>query len=156
MSEYLLNVWGGFFNEGNQVRHGKRPGYYWFNSPDEREAFVNDLMEIEERLDAHYLATRYYDGPLVRKRTIARGSLTYGSTIFNFEYDFGYGYDPEVARYAFTDGDYSCDCNRSLLIQKAEPDFRELPCGGEIGMFDFEIVYREGSGNQYEEEKGAK
>jgi hypothetical protein len=150
MGEYLLHIWGGFFNKEHRVKHGKKPGYYWFTSPEARESFFRELQEIEERLDARFLARSDYDGPLVRKRTIAQMIFIYKGTKYPFEYDFGYGYEESSAEYMFFDGNYSCDCNRSIFIRRGHPDFPELNCGEKIALKDFKIIYREGSGAPFE------
>ena len=41
---------------------------------------------------------------------------------FIIHYDFGYEYEEESAIFMFEDGNYSCDCNRSLFIQREYGD----------------------------------
>lgn len=37
--------------------------------------------------------------------------------------------------FIWEDGNFSCDCNRSLFIQQdCDPTFEELPCGEEIKL----------------------
>lgn len=51
------------------------------------------------------------------------------------QYSFEDNFDDNIAgkdgvKYLYEEGNYSCDCNRSLLIkQNCDPDFPELPCG---------------------------
>lgn len=41
--------------------------------------------------------------------------------------------------YMFEDGNYSCDCNRSLFIQRqCDEDFPDMKCGDTIEMVSFE------------------
>ena len=51
--------------------------------------------------------------------------------------------DEECAIFMFKDGNYSCDCNRSSIIQEeyGEDAIDELDCGEEIKMINYHIEY---------------
>ena len=40
----------------------------------------------------------------------------------------------DVIEFMLTDGNYSCDCNRSLRIRDTYPNFPEMECGDLIGL----------------------
>lgn len=62
--------------------------------------------------------------------------------MYNFVYDCGYEYPKESALFMFTDGNYSCDCNKSLfIIRNCDRNFKELACGNEIKLEKIEINY---------------
>lgn len=43
------------------------------------------------------------------------------------------------SNYMWEEGNYSCDCNRSLFIQRqCDPDFPEMECGEKIEMVQFD------------------
>lgn len=75
------------------------------------------------------------------QRTVATVSLLYKGHTYVFESDFGHDYPAESAHYMFKEGNYACDCNRSLFIQRAgNPDFNELGCGHKIELVGFEVL----------------
>lgn len=51
----------------------------------------------------------------------------------------------ESAIFMFEEGNYSCDCNRSLFIrwEYGEDAIPELQCGEEIKMIDYHFEYNE-------------
>ena len=75
--------------------------------------------------------------------TIAKMVLVYDTIPYPYEYNFGEGYSEEAAHYMFEEGNYSCDCNRSMfLISKYGGFINELDCGHTIELKDFEIIYK--------------
>lgn len=57
-----------------------------------------------------------------------------------YAYDFGHDYPEDSARFMFTDGNYSCDCNRSLFLAKFYEGVEEMDCGDTIQMRDFKVM----------------
>jgi hypothetical protein len=60
-----------------------------------------------------------------------------------------------LAEYMFTEGNYSCDCNRSLFIGRhASADLPEMECGEEIELICLEVTLhgRVGVGNRSAEQ----
>jgi hypothetical protein len=79
---------------------------------------------------------------MTHKRTVAFVTLKYGDNIYKFEYDFGYEYEKECAKFMFEEGNYSCDCNKSLFINRhCDDKFKELDCGDEIELIELDIKY---------------
>jgi hypothetical protein len=74
--------------------------------------------------------------------TIAEIVLKYKEKEYKFNFDFGSYIPSENAEYLFEDGNYACDCNRSMFIKKyCNKDFLELQCGGdEIDLISFTII----------------
>ena len=58
----------------------------------------------------------------------------------NITHNFGYGYPVDSAEFMFEEGNYSCDCNKSLFLQQQGFDIDEQPCGDEITIETFKIV----------------
>jgi hypothetical protein len=52
---YFLKTWGGFYNANYKIIHHKKEGHFCFNSKEERESYIKELREIEERLNARHL-----------------------------------------------------------------------------------------------------
>lgn len=77
--------------------------------------------------------------------TVFYGTFKYKDQLFTLREDFGEGYNPETAEWMFTEGNYSCDCNRSLFIrrQHGEHVMPELDCGDEIELIDYHIELEE-------------
>ena len=147
--EYMVHVWGGFFNDQHRAKHGRQPGYYFFDTAEERDRFSATLRAEEEALGARFLAQDKADGRHVRYRTVAKMRLAYKGKEYELEYDFGYAYPVDSARYMFEDGNYGCDCNRSLLLAEKHEGFPELDCGHEIDLAAFQVVQVRGSSGPY-------
>lgn len=78
----------------------------------------------------------------MKENTIANVVLKYKEKEYPFVFDFGSYIPSAAAEFAFEDGNYACDCNRSLFIRRyCDKDFPELPCGGdEIDLVKFEVI----------------
>jgi len=73
-------------------------------------------------------------------RIIATVSLKYKDKVYTFDYDFGKDYSEEGAEFMFEDGNFSCDCNRSIFIREyCDKDFEEMDCGDEIELVNLEV-----------------
>ncbi len=59
---------------------------------------------------------------------------------FQYQNDFGYGYPFSAAEFYHTEGNGSCDCNKSLDLQSIGADIEVYPCGDEILIGDFKIT----------------
>ncbi len=58
--------------------------------------------------------------------------LRYKGVTYSYEEMFE---DAHMADYQYREGNYACDCNRSLFIGRyCDPDFPELVCGEEIEL----------------------
>jgi len=136
--EYMLNVWGGFFNDEFSKKHGKKEGYYFFDTMEELTIYLNELKSIKCN---GVLMSNIEEGTLVRYKTIAKMKMKYNDKIYDYEYDFGYAYPIHSAYYMFEDGNYSCDCNKSMfLIEKYGDEISELGCGDDIELIDLEVI----------------
>lgn len=52
---------------------------------------------------------------------------------------------PEQWEYIYREGNYSCDCNKSLFIQQqCDPNFPEMTCGEKIEMVSLEKLDKGG------------
>lgn len=143
MKEYLLHLWGGFFNEENIKIHGYKPGYYFFKTEKEANDFYEKLQKIEDsNKNFQCLAKSIETNKHIRYETHAIMKLKYKDKSYYLDYNFGYGYPRNSAEYMFYEGNYSCDCNKSLFIQnKIDKNFPELECGNEIVIENFIIKY---------------
>lgn len=140
-NEYMAQVWGGFFNKENFKIHNIKPGYYFFNNENERKEFIENLQKQEKLYGI--LAISLSEGNNLRYRTIAKCIFKYKNKIFNIDYDFGFAYSYESALYMFNDGNYSCDCNRSVFISEKYKNFPELDCGEEIKLLNISVEHKE-------------
>ena len=139
--EHMVRTWGGFYNPEHAAKHGLAPGSFWFDTKQERDAFVADLGRIEDELQAKHLAVSLAEGTDTRARTVAKLDLLHNGKRFSIEYDFGYAFSSASAEYMFTDGNYSCDCNLSSFIREKQPDFPDLGCGSSIKTVSLEVVH---------------
>lgn len=143
--EYMVNVWGGAWNaDANpsiEKDLGIKKGYYYFDTEEEKDAFLailNNPMYTKQGLakDIKY-------GAMTHKRTIFVGTFKYKDKEFILHFDFGYEYEVDSAIFMFEEGNYSCDCNRSLFIRDeyGEDTIPELDCGCEIEMTGYHFEY---------------
>ncbi len=140
--EFLLHFWGEIFNDNLIEKElGIKGNYLWFDTADKREAMKTKLRELAGRHKV-VIAFSEEEGELVRKRTMAKIVFESRGKRYGIDYDFGYGYPADAAEYMFTDGNYGCDCNRSIFIHEKYPEFPETnQCGDDIEMTYFEVVY---------------
>ena len=73
-------------------------------------------------------------------KTIAKVTFKYREIVYEVKVPLN-GFDcEESVTFAFDEGNYSCDCNRSLFIQQqCDPDFEEMDCGGEIELVSLNL-----------------
>lgn len=109
------------------------------------------MRKCEKEFGAHYLAVQLEEGEDTRLKTIAKMVFTINGKEYPYEEDFGYAYPASDAHYMFEDGNYSCDCNRSLFISQKYIGFPKMPCGNKIEMKDFQVLHIQGTDKQFEE-----
>ena len=139
--EYFLKFWGEIENNKWVEKDiGTKEKNFWFETEEQRLKFKNFLKTIANKHNV-IIVFAEQEGYNVRKRTIAKMDLIYNCRVYPYSYDFGYGYPTGAAYYMFTDGNYGCDCNRSLFLMRKYPnDFKtEFDCGQEIIMKNFKI-----------------
>jgi hypothetical protein len=132
--EYMLHLWGGFFNPPNKEKHHMEEGYFWFDTNAERMNFLKQYQDAEKKYDARYLAYDFGEGRHTHTRTVAYMIFTVAGKDYPFSYDFGYGYPKESAKYMFEEGNYDCDCNRSIFL-----GLPSMGCGHSIKMKHLKI-----------------
>ena len=139
--EYMLHTWGGFYNEEYAKKHGKRGGYFFFDTMEQLQEYLNELKAIKKEMNASHLLAEISEGQNVRYKTIARMKMKYNGKEYNYEYDFGYAYPVDSAHYMFEDGNFACDCNRSAFLQAEYGDeIQEKDCGDEIEITEFQVL----------------
>ena len=134
--EYLLTLWGGFFNKEHP--HDFKAGNYWFDSIQERGDFISKLKKLERENNWRCLASDKHEGYKTRYKTIVTMVFVFNGE-FKYRYDFGFCYPESAAKYMFFEGNYSCDCNRSGFLKEIHPNFPELECGDRIKIKDFRV-----------------
>lgn len=76
--------------------------------------------------------------------TIFVGTFRYQDKEFILRFNFEIkDYPEDAAIWMFTQGNYSCDCNRSLFIRQqfGENAIPELSCGDQIELIDYRIEH---------------
>lgn len=136
MTEYFLNIWGGAIPT-LEKELGIKDRYFWFKSENDRQKLINKIKPYSSL----GLMIDIKDGEMTHKRTVAVMDFIYQDKVYHYEYDFGYEYSEDAAEFMFFEGNYSCDCNKSLFIQDIDESFPELNCGDEIKIQNFIIKY---------------
>lgn len=140
-TEYLLKFWGS--GEEHLAALLKSPARnWWFDSAAKRDAFAHWVRKFGNE-DDNCIVTSEEDGPLVRYRTVVYATFKLGSVVRDYRHDFGYGYPTDAAEYMFTEGNFSCDCNRSTFMGIPHRD-----CGDDIVMVDFRVVLEDYFGGE--------
>lgn len=143
--EYLVHIWGGAWNsDANpsiEKDLGIKEGYHYFKTKTEVDNFIVLLDNPIYKNQGLMVSTKY--GYMTHKRTIFVGTLKYKDQVFIIHRDFGYEYSEKDAVSMFEDGNYSCDCNRSLFIRNEYGDdsIPFLPCGNKIELLDYRFEY---------------
>lgn len=141
---YHLCFWGSIESDGYASQKlGTEDRDFWFETAEERDQFqqrVNDLAVAADRM----VVFNTSEGPLCTKRTVAVMVLIVDGKDYDLEYDFGFGYSADSAYWMFHEGNYGCDCNRSLFLHRRYPEVKEREeCGEEIVMKSFKVEHRE-------------
>ena len=145
--EYMIHIWGGAWNrDANpsiEKDLGIKDGYHYFQTAEEKDTFLQLLRN--PIYSDQGLVTDVKYGVMSHKRTIFVGTLKYKNEEFVIHYDFGYEFPEENAIFMFEDGNYSCDCNKSLFIQReyGEDVIQELNCGDDIELIDYHFEYED-------------
>ena len=73
--------------------------------------------------------------------------LTYNNIDYPFQYDFSYpgmtgdDDDRDGAVFMFEEGNFSCDCNKSIFIREyVDSNFPEMLCGDKIQLKYIKVV----------------
>jgi hypothetical protein len=119
--EYHLFVWGGFFNEEHLNKHCVQPGDYWFDTKEEREAFLNNLKKLEARLNAKHLCSKMTEGYCCRIRTVLHRVVEWEGQTYYSQNDLGINFPFDTAKY--------------ILEWKWYPGFNDYPLGED---FDYD------------------
>lgn len=141
--EYMVKIWGGAWNDNAnpsiEKDLGIKEGYHYFDT--EKDDFLS-LLHNPIYWNQGIAIDNYY-GFLSHKKTIFVETFRYKEKEYVLHYDFGYEFPEKSAIYLFTEGNYSCDCNRSLFIQReyGEDAIQELDCGEEIELVEYHIEY---------------
>ena len=140
MIEYLfhLKFWGQIENNGLADRLIGKERDFWWKSEFPRDSFKEKIQAIAEKNNV-IVCFDENEGFEVNKRTVAKMDFIVDGKRLAYEYDFGFGYSGDGAHYMFHDGNYSCDCNRSLFLKEAGHDIEELSCGDKIEIENFKV-----------------
>lgn len=143
--EYMVQIWGGAWNKDAnpsiEKDLGIKEGTYYFDTEEEKDEFLKPLNN--PIYSKQGIAKNIKYGVMTHKRTIFVGTFEYKKKKFILHYDLGYEYPVDSAVFYFTDGNFGCDCNRSLAIrwEYGEDAIPELNCGCEIKMTKYYVEF---------------
>jgi hypothetical protein len=145
MNQHLVRVWG---RDEGQIEQLRKPDLregddgalcYWFATGTERADFIESwpsgvwvVMDIvNPGIDDLY-------GEEMETRSMTWADVTLrlpSGSVHTFSMDFGYGYPAHAVRFMFEDGNYSCDCNKRIFLERycGVPDEID-ECGDEIEL----------------------
>lgn len=141
---FHLHHWGEIMNNDQkwlEKEFGIKEQDHWFDSNEERALFKEKLQKCADNHKCMIVFSEH-DGNYVKFRTIAKMKMHLNDgRIFDYKYDFGFGYPKDSAEFMFHEGNYSCDCNRSLLLNQEGHDVEEMECGESIKISDFLVTH---------------
>lgn len=149
--EYHLKHWGEINNPDQRWLEkdlGVTESDHWFDSAEKRAEF---RAKLKACADTHACCIVFVEneGTDVRKRTTVQMTMRLDDgRAFEYEHDFGYAYSPENAHYMWRDGNYCCDCNRSLFLKDAGHAVEEMDCGDTITLENFRVTQVGGLRNE--------
>lgn len=145
--EYMVHIWGGAWNKDAdpsiEKDLGIKEGFYYFSDKLKKDNFLKLFENPIYKNQGIAISEKY--GIMSHKKTILTAIFQYNNKNFIINYDFGYEYPEDSAIFMFIEGNYACDCNRSLFIQEqyGKDSIPELPCGHEISMLKYIVKYED-------------
>jgi hypothetical protein len=137
--EYFLHYWGGA-EETIKKELNINDNYFWFKTKDERDRFLSKIKRYSHLGLA--LDVKESDN-FTHKQTIAKVKLKYNNKEYEYNQDFSYEYPANLVHFMYEEGNYSCDCNRSLFIQRhCDSSFKEIGCGEKIQLMSLDVMYK--------------
>ena len=137
-TEYFVKFWGGA-DPYIENELGIKENNHWFDTKKEREEFIDKLRPFSR----YGLAMDTQEGSLTHKRTIAKVKVEYENKEHEITQDFGYEYPEGGVLFMFEDGDYACDCNLSLFLNRQDSTFKRMDCGNKIKIKDIKVEYED-------------
>lgn len=119
--EYHLLTWGGFYNEEYLKIHNIQSGDYYFDTAEERQAFIDKINVFAKELNTFKPAIILTEGHCCRTRTVLHRVIEWDGEIYYTENDMGVNYPFDSAEY--------------YLEHKWYPGFNDYPLGED---FDYE------------------
>lgn len=114
---------------------------FWFDSDTAATSFKNNAQVIAGNLGL-ILASRCEIDEHPHKKLIAKMDCVLpDGKRYPIEFDFGFCYSEAAAEYMFFEGNYSCDCNKSIFIGEQYTEFEEMDCGDTIQLENFTVNF---------------
>ena len=93
--EYLLKVWGGFWNQHNiDIHKESYIPYKWFNTKEERQLEINRLDSIQEqyKFKDGIIARTFSEGYLTRYEVVIESVIEFKGKQYKIENNCGFGF----------------------------------------------------------------
>lgn len=152
--KYLLRSWGA---DEEQVIALRPPDAYepddhvacwWFDSKDERERFIQSFGHVVNAMRDRVDPGEDSDGEIINTEALTVALVTLqlpDGRHGTFRMPFGYGYPEHSVRFMFTEGNYSCDCNRRDFLHEycsiGDGTTDDDGCGDTIQLVDLVIEH---------------
>lgn len=124
--EYHVRTWGGFYNEEYQSVHKKESGDFWFDTIEARRAYIDELRQIEQTMNARHLALTTTEGFCCRIRTVCHRVIEFDGKQYYTTSDLGVNCSFSVAEYWMSDKWY--------------PGFNDEPLGEDFDYTKVKVV----------------
>jgi hypothetical protein len=123
-----------------QVRNGP---HWRGNETDELLRAGGETMTKQERHLSYWPAEKWvknWEDSAGKPLKTATATLEYNGKTHTVKEEYRYASN-EGIEFMWEEGNWSCDCNKSLMIQRqVDPDFPEMDCGDEIKLVKLEIA----------------
>lgn len=162
MSECMIHVWGGAWNDDAEPSiekdYGIAEGYYYFKSKKAERKFMDILympVYFNQGIATDYVSEETTGRPLTYKRTIFVGLYEYQGRRYTIHYDFGFEFPDDRAEYMFLLESYSDDCNIIRFIRReyGKDSVKDLGEGEKIKLIAYKIEHWDSYYRRYDGDK---
>jgi hypothetical protein len=148
--EYALHLCGSCFDNPGFIGEGITKGKHFFSDVRELWYFFAEVKILQYKHKAGFLKYSVSEGRDVRFFTRGKIILMHDFITYQVSYDFDTIVDHGVAAAAFKLGLLSCDCGKSALIRKFNPEFQLVPCGQVIELINVKFENLKNEKQPYE------
>lgn len=138
--------------EPNGEQYGEPVYHREFDTKADRDAFKARLLTFLKPFVKPDIRFTEAEGPYCDKIPVAIVDLKWNGQVYTVRSEYSYGYPLRVVLFDWEENNYSCDCNRALIIEQQHPGTTGAevcdgrPCtDGEIPIVGFRLELKEGT-----------
>lgn len=111
----------------------------WFDSIKLANVANQKILDLENKLN-FWVVTDINENNHVKYKTLFECDMMLpNGEVHTYVDNFGYGYPIDYVVYIWLEGNYACDCNRILSLQRNGIDVDESECSNNILLEEFRV-----------------